>query len=75
MRADSSSHRASSTKNTVEIETVEAEVVFLIRNADQWPLHQTEIHFHPSTQVHREAAAAVMSVAWLRDRVEVNGTC
>lgn len=46
---------------TVDIETVEAEVVFLIRSAGQWPLHQTEIHFHPSTQVHRDIAAAVMS--------------
>lgn len=30
-----------------ETETVEAEVVFLVRkNTGQWPLHQTEIHFH-----------------------------
>ena len=41
--------------------TVEAEVVFLIRSAGQWPLHQTEIHFHPSTQIHRDAAASVMA--------------
>jgi hypothetical protein len=46
---------------TLDIETVEAEVVFLIRSAGQWPLHQTEIHFHPSTQVHRDVAATVMS--------------
>jgi hypothetical protein len=45
----------------LDIETVEAEVVFLIRSAGQWPLHQTEIHFHLSTQVHRDIAATVMS--------------
>ena len=46
---------------SVDVETVEAEVVFLIRSAGQWPLHQTEIHFHPSTQVHRDVAARIMS--------------
>jgi hypothetical protein len=46
---------------SLDIETVEAEVVFLIRSAGQWPLHQTEIHFHPSTQVHRDIAVTVMS--------------
>jgi hypothetical protein len=40
----------------LNIETVEAEVVFLIRAAGQWPLWQTEIHFHPSSQVHRDTA-------------------
>lgn len=46
---------------TLDIETVEAEVVFLIRCAGQWPLHLTEIHFHPSTPEHREVAASIMA--------------
>jgi hypothetical protein len=44
----------------LDIETIEAEVVFLIRSAGQWPLHQTEIHFHPSTPAHRAIAAKIM---------------
>ena len=44
----------------LDIETIEAEVVFLIRSAGQWPLHQTEIHFHPSTQEHRAIAARII---------------
>ena len=43
----------------LDIETVEAEVVFLIRCAGQWPMFQTEIHFHPSEPMHREVAAAI----------------
>ena len=40
---------------------MEAEVVFLIRQlSGQWPPFQTEIHFHPSTEDHREAARAVL---------------
>jgi hypothetical protein len=54
-------HEDSSGENTIDVETVEAEVVFLIRSAGQWPLHQTEIHFHPSTQAHRDVAAQVMA--------------
>ena len=46
-------------QSTLDIETVEAEVVFLARLAGQWPACQTEIHFHPSTQEHREVAAAI----------------
>lgn len=45
----------------LDIETVEAEVVFLIRCAGQWPLYQTEIHFHRSGSTHRETAAAVVA--------------
>lgn len=44
----------------LDMETVEAEVVFLIRCAGQWPPDQTEIHFHPSSPVHRELAASIM---------------
>lgn len=47
--------------STLDIETIEAEVVFLIRrDTQQWPLHQTEIHFHPSTPIHREIASRIM---------------
>ena len=46
-------------RNERDIETVEAEVVFLIRTAGQWPQFQTEIHFHPSLPVHRQVAAAI----------------
>jgi len=44
-----------------DIETVEAEIVFLARLAGQWPAYQTEIHFHPSNQIHRDVAAQVWS--------------
>jgi hypothetical protein len=54
-------HEDALEQSTLDIETIEAEVVFLIRSAGQWPLHQTEIHFHPSTQVHRDMAAAIMA--------------
>jgi hypothetical protein len=36
-------------------------VVFLIRSAGQWPKDQTEIHFHPSTDVHRAVARSIMA--------------
>jgi hypothetical protein len=42
-----------------DIETVEAEIVFLARLAGQWPAYQTEIHFHPSNQIHRNVAAQI----------------
>jgi hypothetical protein len=45
----------------LDIETVEAEVVFLIRLAGQWPTSQTEIHFRPPTEVHREAARRILA--------------
>jgi hypothetical protein len=46
---------------TQDMETVEAEVVFLIRQAGQWPDFQNEIHFHPSTAAHRACAQAVFA--------------
>jgi hypothetical protein len=49
-----------------EMETIEAELVFLIRCAGQWPSGQTEIHFHPSTQEHRDLAKAIMATYDLR---------
>jgi hypothetical protein len=42
-----------------DLETVEAEVVYLVRRAGQWPEGQTEIHFHPSTEEHRKVAADI----------------
>ena len=48
-------------RDITDIETVEAEVVFLIRQKyDKWPEHQTEIHFHPSGTAHRTAALDVI---------------
>jgi hypothetical protein len=44
-----------------ELETIEAEVVFQIRLAGQWPPFQTEIHFYPSTDEHRRLAESVLA--------------
>jgi hypothetical protein len=56
-------HEDAPTKNADrDIETVEAEIVFLARQADQWPAFQTEIHFHASSQVHRDVAAIMWRV-------------
>ncbi len=44
----------------VDIETIEAEVVFLLRSKGQWPRFQTEIHFHPSAERHRQLAIQVL---------------
>jgi hypothetical protein len=57
-------------KPLLGLETVEAELVFLIRKAGQWPAHQTEIHFHPSEQWHRDAAKAIMRHYRLRRATE-----
>jgi hypothetical protein len=44
-----------------DLETIEAETVFLLRSQlKQWPQYQTEIHFYRSTPSHRHAAAAVL---------------
>ena len=43
-----------------DMETIEAEVAFLCRQASgQWPQYQHEIHFYPSSSLHREAAKAI----------------
>jgi hypothetical protein len=47
---------------TSAVETIEAEVVFRIRAAGQWPLHQTEIHFHPSKSEHRSIAESIVAI-------------
>ena len=44
------------------IETLEAEVVFLIRQrAGKWPKYQSEIHFHQSQKMHKRIAAEIVS--------------
>jgi hypothetical protein len=44
----------------LDIETIEAELVYLIRHhLGQWPAWQTEIHFHPSTPEHRRLAGEI----------------
>jgi hypothetical protein len=48
-------------KPMLDLETIEAEVAFLIRQAGQWPKFQTEIHFHPSTEEHRAIAKRIMN--------------
>lgn len=47
------------TDSCLDIETIEAEVVYLIRQAGQWPRFQTEIHFHPSDTDHRRWASTI----------------
>ncbi|HEY4740202.1 MAG TPA: hypothetical protein VIH76_06365 [Candidatus Acidoferrales bacterium] len=53
-------HEDAPTGSSLDLETVEAEVAFLIRRAGQWPSSQTEIHFHPSRKEHRELAASIV---------------
>lgn len=49
-------------RNVRDIETAEAEVVFLFRRiTGQWPAYQTEIHFYPSTDEHRRVASEILS--------------
>lgn len=55
--------------STHDIETIEAEVVFLARCAGQWPLYQTEIHFHQSEEIHRSVAAKIWSVLTGKDKI------
>lgn len=46
----------------VIIETVEAEVALLIRQEyDQWPRFQSEIHFHQTSDVLRQAAEQIFN--------------
>ncbi len=47
-----------------ELETVEAEVAFLVRQTTgQWPLSQTEIHFYQPTSAHLQAAKDILQGA------------
>lgn len=44
-----------------DMEILESEVVYLIRQTTgQWPIYQTEIHFHRSGLSHRRAALEIM---------------
>jgi hypothetical protein len=65
----------SSTNQCLDLETVEAEVVFLIRCAGQWPLHQTEIHFHPSSDTHRAVARSIFDRYALNANKLLHSTC
>src|SRR3974390_3543051 len=51
---------------SVNLETIEAEVVFLLRKAGQWPAGQAEIHFHPPGQEHRALPAEVLKALDLK---------
>ena len=51
-----------SERNHLDLETVEAEIVYLIRMNGQWPAFQTEIHFHPSTPEHRRVAEEIFAM-------------
>lgn len=50
---------SASNNNCLDVETIEAELVYLIRRKGQWPLFQTEIHFHASSDMHRAWAAKI----------------
>lgn len=55
-------HTDAADRNEREIETVEAEVVFLLRHrTNQWPAFQTEIHFYQSTDEHRRVAEKILA--------------
>jgi len=47
---------------SLDAETIEAETVFLYRmRSEQWPAAQTEIHFHPSEEEHRQCAQQILA--------------
>lgn len=52
-------HEDANNASLREAETVEAEVVYCVRAAGQWPEFQTEIHFHRSTEEHRALARRI----------------
>jgi hypothetical protein len=53
-------HEDAVERSSLDAETVEAEVAYPVRKAGQWPRGQTEIHFHPSENEHRELAERVV---------------
>lgn len=55
----------------LDLETIEAEVVFLARCSGQWPEGQTEIHFHPSRPEHRELADSIWKA--VTNRTDLTG--
>lgn len=47
-------------KDRSSVEAIEAEVVYQIRkNTDNWPTHQTEIHFRKPTQEEKRIAKSI----------------
>ncbi|MEI6378099.1 MAG: hypothetical protein WCO55_00425 [Candidatus Falkowbacteria bacterium] len=53
--------------NKEDVEIIEAEVVYEIRNQfEQWPSQQTEIHFHQSNKKHRDIAKKILSTGYVR---------
>ena len=54
-------------RSNKELETVEAEIVFLVRQGGQWPRGQTEIHFYPSSEKHREMARHIYDICQTDD--------
>ena len=53
---------ASEETEVIDLQTIEAELVFLLRaRRGQWPAYQTEIHFYPSSEVHRQLAIEIYS--------------
>lgn len=55
-------------RGSLDIETIEAEIVYLIRQAGQWPRFQTEIHFHESNDEHRRWASVIAAKYDLKAR-------
>lgn len=54
--------KSSGKKFIREIETVEAEFAYLVRNkTGNWPISQNEIHFYTSTEQHRKASVKMLS--------------
>lgn len=51
-----------SAETAKNLETIEAEVVFLFRHkSGQWPSEQTEIHFHESNELHKAFAKTILN--------------
>ena len=54
-------------KRCMIAETIEAEVVFLVRSkGGNWPKYQTEIHFHSSSDAQKEMAATIFEMVQKR---------
>lgn len=55
-------HGTNAEEANIELETIEAETVLLFRNEyGQWPVGQTEIHFHSSNNFHRNCARKIIN--------------
>lgn len=59
---DAVTPRPEDEKSGSDIETIEAEIVYLLRHrTGEWPAFQTEIHFYQSGDDHRREAEKVVS--------------